>query len=189
MAKTKVVRGFDKNNAATISTLAREAVEKALAKYGINVTYGGGGYKELEFNLKFKLSVESADGVTQSAKDYRAYQGIYDLPEAMLGATIRIQGEDFTVDGFLPKKRKNNIQVSRVSDGKGFIVSHVQATRAYEATPPGQLKKEVGAVSKVQEVGGTAQHPFGGECGEGCKPEEGIHVIFDSAEARKKRGK
>ena len=56
MAKTKVVRGFDKDNAGTISTLAREAVEKALAKYGINVSYGGGRFKELEFNLKFKLS-------------------------------------------------------------------------------------------------------------------------------------
>ena len=188
MAKTKVVRGFDKDNAGTISTLAREAVEKALAKYGINVSYGGGRFKELEFNLKFKLSVESSDGVTQPAKDYRTYQSMYDLPEDMLGATIRIQGEDFTVDGFLPKKRKNNIQITRVSDGKGFIVSHVMAKRVYEAKPPAQLKKKVGAVSKVQEVNGKAKHPFGGECGKGCKPEEGIHVVFDSKEAREKYG-
>ena len=190
MPKTKAIKGFTGDNVRALSTEATEAVKKALAKYGIAVKYSGGKYGELEFNIKLKLQCESTDGETQAMKDYRRYATAYGLPIEMLGSTISISGEAYEVTGFLPNRRKNNVQLLRKSDGRVQICPHEYAIRIFDSTKTKVAKGKVtvktilgkGKVEKKEHP--LAKHPFGGECQEGCDPEQGIHIMYDSAKAR-----
>ena len=190
MPKTKAIKGFGPDNVRALSTEATEVVRKALAKYGITIQYGGGKYSELEFNIKLKLQCESTDGETQAMKDYRRYADSRGLPIAMLGASINISGETYQVIGFLPKKRKNNIALVRLSDERKQIcpadyaigIFNREQEWAEKNARPGKAK----AKGKGQPKHPLFNHPFGGECVEGCSPEKGMHIVYNSATARGK---
>ena len=210
MPKTKAIKGFTGDNVRALSTQATEAVKKALAKYGIAVKYGGGKFGELEFKIKLTLQCEGTDGETQAMKDYRRYAESRGLPIEMLGATISISGAAYEVTGFLPNRRKNNVQLLRKSDGRVQICPHEFAIRTFNGT--GRRLKTLEEIEaqgyEVETIDGSgkrtktkvegkgkgkgkakkehplAKHPFGGECQEGCDPEKGIHIMYDSAKAR-----
>jgi hypothetical protein len=185
MPKTKAIKKFEKENVRGFSTEAVEAVQKVMAKYGISVKYGGGKYGELEFDLKLKLQCESTDGETQAMKDYLRYAEAYGLPIEMLGASLKIGGAAYEVTGFLPKRRKNNLQLLRLSDGKAQICPHDYAIRAFGEAQQRQSKAGSKAKGTLKGLGvGMARHPFDGECNEKCTPEKGMHVVYDSATAR-----
>ena len=188
MPKTKAIKGFGPDNVRALSTEATEVVRKALAKYGITIQYGGGKYSELEFNIKLKLQCESTDGETQAMKDYRRYADSRGLPIEMLGAGIHINGATYQVIGFLPKKRKNNIALIRLSDEQKRICPADYAIHQFNKMKelaeskfrPGTSKGK----AKAKKEHPLAKHPFGGECQEGCDPKQGIHVMYNSATAR-----
>jgi len=179
MPKTKAIKKFEKENVRALSTEATEAVKKALAKYGITVKYGGGKYGEQEFNLKLTLQCESDDGETQSMKDYRRYAEARDLPIQMLGASLTINGDTYQVTGFLPKRRKNNIELMRMSDNRKQICPSDYAIQIFN-----RMNEKAKGLHKVGKEHPLAKHPFGGECVEGCSPEKGMHVMYNSATAR-----
>ena len=133
MPKLKPIQQFTGDNVRALSTEATEAIKKALGKYGIIVKYGGGRYGELEFNIKFKLQCESSDGETQAMKDCRRYAEARDLPIQMLGASLNIDGETYQVTGFLPKRRKNNLELVRLRDERKQVCPADYAIRIFNS--------------------------------------------------------
>ena len=116
-----------------VSTLAIETLNKVFADkgYDITVTNGGGNYAPLEFKLKLKLALNNGDGETQAQTDYKLYANLYELPLEMLNSTFTFNRKVFTVTGFLPNRRKNDIQIEN-SNGKTFIAPHESVIRAYK---------------------------------------------------------
>ena len=119
--------------AKEVSTLAIETLNKVFADkgYDITVTNGGGNYAPLEFKLKLKLALNNGDGETQAQTDYKLYANLYELPLEMLNSTFTFNRKVFTVTGFLPNRRKNDIQIEN-SNGKTFIAPHESVVRAYK---------------------------------------------------------
>jgi len=118
--------------AKEVSTLSIETLNKVFADkgYNITVTNGGGKYAPLQFTMKLKLSVSSEDGETQAQSDYKLYANLYELPMEMLGSTFTFNRKVFTVTGFLPNRRKNNIQIEN-ANGNTMIAPHESVIRAY----------------------------------------------------------
>ena len=116
-----------------VSTLAIETLNKVFVDkgYDITVTNGGGNYAPLEFKLKLKLALNNGDGETQAQTDYKLYANLYELPLEMLNSTFTFNRKVFTVTGFLPNRRKNDIQIEN-SNGKTFIAPHESVVRAYK---------------------------------------------------------
>ena len=116
-----------------VSTLAIETLNKVFVDkgYDITVTNGGGNYAPLEFKLKLKLALNNGDGETQAQTDYKLYANLYELPLEMLNSTFTFNRKVFTVTGFLPNRRKNDIQIEN-SNGKTFIAPHESVVRAYQ---------------------------------------------------------
>ena len=118
--------------AKEVSTLAIDTLNRVFAEkgYDITVANGGGKYAPLQFTMKLKLSVSSEDGETQAQSDYKLYANLYELPLEMLGSTFNFNGKIFTVTGFLPNRRKNDMQIKN-ANGKTFIAPHAGVVRAY----------------------------------------------------------
>ena len=116
-----------------VATLAIETLNKVFVDkgYDITVTNGGGNYAPLEFQLKLKLALNNGDGETQAQTDYKLYANLYELPLEMLNSTFTFNRKVFTVTGFLPNRRKNDIQIEN-SNGKTFIAPHESVVRAYK---------------------------------------------------------
>ena len=115
-----------------LSTLSMETLNKVFAEkgYDIKVVNSGGNYAPLQFTMKLKLSVSNGDGETQAQTDYKLYANLYELPLEMLGSTFTFNRKIFTVTGFLPNRRKNNIQIEN-ANGNTMIAPHESVVRAY----------------------------------------------------------
>ena len=118
--------------AKEVSTLAIETLNKIFVDkgYDITVTNGGGNYAPLEFKLKLKLALNNGDGETQAQTDYKLYANLYELPLEMLNSTFTFNRKVFTVTGFLPNRRNNNIQIEN-ANGNTMIAPHESVIRAY----------------------------------------------------------
>ena len=75
--------------------------------------------------------MSNGDGETQAQTDYKRYANLYELPLEMLNSTFTFNRKVFTVTGFLPNRRKNDIQIEN-ANGKTFIAPHESVVRAYK---------------------------------------------------------
>lgn len=124
---------FTKTNATKLATIATKTLNEKFSELGYDVTVHdrGGRFEDYEFTMKIVVSSESEGGEAKEQIDYKKYASIFALPMEMLGANIHFNGRPFTVVGFLPSRRKNNIQIKNPS-GKTFIAPHEQVIRAYQ---------------------------------------------------------
>ena len=97
---------------------------------GVTATYRGGNYKSRTFDMKLELSTV-VDGDTQAEADYKKYANLYGLPLEMLGARFNFNGTMFTVKGFKPKARKNDILLSN-DRGLEYVAQHEGVIMAYK---------------------------------------------------------
>ena len=126
---------FNKKVCNQISQEVEEAiVELFKDKYpDLEIKRGGGSYGPQEYTLKIKFSCENINGETKMETDYNKYMRFLDMPEDMLNSTFKYNGKMFTVAGFLPNRRKNDILI-RDANGKDFIAPHEGVVRAYNQT-------------------------------------------------------
>lgn len=122
---------FDKKNLKDINEKVVKAVEDVLKDTGISVQFGGGRYTDLEYKLKLTLTTKSEDGLNPAEKDFIDYGINYGLEPQMLGATINISGKSYKIAGLYPNRKKNNVSLINVKNGKSYIASHTRVKDAY----------------------------------------------------------
>jgi hypothetical protein len=96
----------------------------------ISITKSTAGYNGDTLDVKLQL-FSSVNGETQAEADYKKYANLYDLPLEMLGARFNFGGTMFTVKGFKPKARKNDIIIAKDNGGE-FVASHQSVKMAYK---------------------------------------------------------
>ena len=123
---------FTRNIAKEVRTSIVDVVQEFLnANYpDVSITKSTAGYNGDTLDLKLQL-FSSVNGDTQAEADYKKYANLYDLPLEMLGARFNFNGTMFTVKGFRPKARKNDIII--VNDkGNEYVANHEGVKLAYK---------------------------------------------------------
>ena len=125
---------FTRNIAKEVRTSIVDVVQEFLnANYSdINITKSTAGYNGDKLDVKLQL-FSSVNGETEAEADYKKYANLYDLPLEMLGARFNFNGTMFTVKGFKPKARKNDIIIVK-DNGLQFVAQHRGVVIAYKAS-------------------------------------------------------
>jgi len=121
-----------KAKANELGTLAEKAVKDKLHEMGMqySVKKGSGTFSDLEFTMKLTFAV--LGGETQQERDYKNYASMFDLPLEMLGSTIaNYGGKSIKVTGLYPSRRKNDLAVTNLADGRELVAPHEQVLRAW----------------------------------------------------------
>ena len=123
---------FTRNIAKEVRTSIVDVVQEFLnANYpDVSITKSTAGYNGDTLDLKLQL-FSSVNGDTQAEADYKKYANLYDLPLEMLGARFNFNGTMFTVKGFRPKARKNNIIIAN-DKGLEYVAQHEGVKMAYK---------------------------------------------------------
>jgi hypothetical protein len=123
---------FTRNIAKEVRTSIVDVVQEFLnANYpDINITKSTAGYNGDKLDVKLQL-FSSVNGETEAEADYKKYANLYDLPLEMLGARFNFNGTMFTVKGFKPKARKNDIILVK-DNGLQFVANHQSVKLAYK---------------------------------------------------------
>lgn len=136
---------FTRNIAKEVRTSIVDVVQEFLnANYpDVSITKSTAGYNGDTLDLKLQL-FSSVNGDTQAEADYKKYANLYDLPLEMLGARFNFSGTMFTVKGFKPKARKNDIIIVK-DNGLEFVAQHRGVVMAYknEVSIGGIMPQEV----------------------------------------------
>ena len=125
---------FTRDISKEIRTSIVDVVQEFLnANYpDINITKSTAGYNGDKLDVKLQL-FSSVNGETEAEADYKKYANLYDLPLEMLGARFNFNGTMFTVKGFKPKARKNDIIIVK-DNGLQFVAQHRGVVIAYKAS-------------------------------------------------------
>ena len=123
---------FTRNIAKEVRTSIVDIVQEFLnANYpDVSITKSTAGYNGDKLDVKLQL-FSSANGETEAEADYKKYADLYQLPLEMLGARFNYNGTMFTVKGFKPKARKNDIIVAK-DNGLEFVANHRGVVMAYK---------------------------------------------------------
>lgn len=132
---------FTRNIAKEVRTSIVDVVQEFLnANYpDINITKSTAGYNGDKLDVKLQL-FSSVNGETEAEADYKTYANLYDLPLEMLGARFNFNGTMFTVKGFKPKARKNDIIIVK-DNGLQFVAQHRGVVVAYKMSQGQDLGK------------------------------------------------
>ena len=95
----------------------RAAVASVEAKWGVNISVGGGTYGDDHFTTKLKTSIA---GVDMKKKDWDRYSFRFGLKPEQYGTKFTYAGETFTVVGLRPKARKAPV-IGTNAHGKEYI--------------------------------------------------------------------
>jgi len=125
---------FTRDIAREVRTSIEGVVQEFLdANYpDIKVTRSTAGYNGDKLDVKLQL-FSAVNGETEAEADYKKYAKLYDLPLEMLGARFNFNGTMFTVKGFKPKARKNDIIIVK-DNGLQFVAQHRGVVIAYKAS-------------------------------------------------------
>lgn len=125
---------FTRDIAREVRTSIEGVVQEFLdANYpDIKVTRSTAGYNGDKLDVKLQL-FSAVNGETEAEADYKKYANLYDLPLEMLGARFNFNGTMFTVKGFKPKARKNDIIIVK-DNGLQFVAQHRGVVIAYKAS-------------------------------------------------------
>lgn len=143
---------FTRNIAKEVRTSIVDVVQEFLnANYpDVSITKSTAGYNGDKLDVKLQL-FSSINGETEAEADYKNYAKLYDLPLEMLGARFNFNGTMFTVKGFKPKARKNDIILVK-DNGLEFVAQHRGVIMAYKMDKSRDLGNLMPEDIIVQEV-------------------------------------
>ena len=120
----------------------RYALTKAMEEMGLDVSIGNIRFNATSARCKIEVKVQSVlshDGnevsleqakiaaTVQKRKQFESLCAIFGLKASHYGAIVKLSNgyttKPFKITGILPNKKKNNIEVTRIEDGKVFIIS------------------------------------------------------------------
>lgn len=111
---------------------AREKINEALAplgkELGVTLKAGNASYSGDGISGHFKLAIttlsEGGEMRDMEAEDFLKYCDSLSFKKEDLGREFKMNGsERFTIKGYRRKARKNNLSITRVRDGKHFVVA------------------------------------------------------------------
>lgn len=118
----------------------RDAINPILDEYKLILDKNNASYTDRDIKFTLSLSRTNSLGETKAERDFKLNATLYGLDADKLGTKIDYNGTTYTITGLLPNRRKNNIQLTRVKDGKVFvapaqsIVREVNRRAEYVAT-------------------------------------------------------
>lgn len=135
MSTIKQLTTIDKPTANELIPIIVDAVEAALAKYGVTVEAAGGliAADHTEFTAKVRIKANSSSAVmirvTAEADDWKRYAKMFGLPEDGMGCTFSSNGRSYTIIGIRPARPKYPVLASCVEDGKRYKFSAADVVR------------------------------------------------------------
>lgn len=128
---------------ATITSFTREslkllradidaALAQVAAKHGIALASARCTFSSDNFKLAVEGATKQASGEvnTPEAASFNAMAAFYRLKPENLGASVRIEGEEYRISGLRPNAKKRPICLTRVRDGQRIVASAECVVRA-----------------------------------------------------------
>ena len=110
------------------STLLRDMrpdIENALKavaeRYGVTMKLGMGHYGGLSGDYKLELTTTGKGGETAASRDFKRYAEAYGMSPEWFGQTFQSNGETYMIDAIHPRKRKQPIGITKVSNGAQMV--------------------------------------------------------------------
>ena len=124
-----MIKEFNKSTLTLARTEITAALKEIGAKLGIDLSLGNISYATdgLSFHTKLSAKVASAEAVIIGEE--KANQGLafYGLA---INTKLKMQGRDFVVVGYDPKKRLKSLQIKDLNNGQIYI-SNPQNAKHY----------------------------------------------------------
>lgn len=105
-----------------------QAAMKAVAtKYGVEIDYKTARFTALNATVKFQIAVKSTvttpEGVVQAVEtpervNFRRHLHFHGLPLNALDAIVKIQGDNYRIDGYNPRRPKFPFSLTKVGSGR-----------------------------------------------------------------------
>jgi hypothetical protein len=134
------VKTIGRSNLREMTAEMNAAVQAVAAKYGVSITYKGARFTALNATTKFEIAVKSTvttpEGVTQSVEtpervNFRTHQFEHGLPLTALDSIVAIQGDQYRIKGYNPRRPKFPFSVTKVKSGRAFKMTLSTVQHAY----------------------------------------------------------
>lgn len=118
-------------------TILRAAITEALApigkEYDVKISTGSASFTASSMSMKLEIVALGDGGVERDldAEAFTSYATLIGLKPEDLGKPVMLQGQPFTIAGYRPKARKNNIAI-KSPEGKVYVTSSDSVKRALE---------------------------------------------------------
>lgn len=100
----------------------QEATKALEEKYGVKFDFvtTPGRYTDNQFTSKYTCTSAKVNGQTFNVNEdtFKREAHWYDLDPKLLHKEFTYKGKRYRIDGMLPRRRKNNILIKSLSDGK-----------------------------------------------------------------------
>ena len=114
-----VIHAFDKKVCRTMSEAMIAALIPVAKEYGLLVERAGGSYTETEFTAKVRFAVTTTlDGTTKEQADFNLVCGMWHCKPEDYKRKLKINGQEWELIGFDPKRPKYAIKVRHAVDGR-----------------------------------------------------------------------
>ena len=120
---------MDRVTVKSIRLLLEDTLDEYFKMEGISVEVGNASYGQSE--CTFKVIFVDGEGTSKAESDWEQYAELYGLKKSWLGKSFKLSGKPFTITGFKPKARKNQVLI-RNEKGKGYVCSADMVVNAFK---------------------------------------------------------
>lgn len=107
---------FDKKTLRALQPKLEQALNDALAEFGLTAKFGGGSFDNSTYKPKVEII---AAGANPEKEDFELYASLYNLKPEDYGKEFNSNGATYTLTGLNPRRPKYPISARR-QDGKRF---------------------------------------------------------------------
>lgn len=121
-----MINEINRANLTDLKAAIIAALSGVEASYGVKFNFVGGNFTPTDAKLKLQVAIKTASGEVQTSElsALKTFATSIGLPEDILSRTITLNGSAYHVVGYKSRCRgRNNMQIKRVRDGKGFVCS------------------------------------------------------------------